>query len=124
MSTRSPQKAPKSALHREGVATVDPALGIPQEQGVNFNGYEFAHFTILPAGGANPTVLIYAWSEESSEFVPLLEAEAQPAPQGANAPYAFTIRAAGRILLARISVLVAGTVDVEASGWDANGGAA
>ena len=119
------QKAPKAGAHRVGVDADDVGPIINQKLGLNFTGHEFAHFTVIPSGGANPVVEIHAWDPVSGQFHQIIGAEYQPAAQGANISFQFTVRAAGRILFASIvGGTGAGSTDINASGWDSHGGAA
>jgi hypothetical protein len=124
MVSRNPQKSPLFASHREGVAAVDTVVSlasVPVEEGMNFNGYEYAHFSVIPTGGANPNVAVAAWN--GLQWCVLTESEAAQTGQGANVPFQFTMKTAGRVLFVYVTTIAAGAVAVRGSGWDANGGA-
>lgn len=122
MTTQSPSKAPLFVDHRKGLTATDTLSGVSQKKGMNFTGHEFAHFTVIPTGGANPDVAVAVWDGE--RWVGLTEAEASQSGVGADTPYGFTVRAAGRRLLVYVTAIAGGELDVKASGWDAHGGAA
>lgn len=88
---------------------------------MNFNGHDWALFSVRPSGGANPDVKVAAWDGEG--WARLTETEATQSGAGVNIPYQFSIRASGRILLVFVDAIAAGSVDVRAAGWDAHGGA-
>lgn len=107
-----PKKAPDYAIHREDITAVDTIGNFKRGDGINCANYQRAHIQVIPTpvSGANPTVVVYWWSEALSEFVqenPTLTKTGA----GANVPYEFTVECRGRIMFVAVSVMAAGTVD-------------
>lgn len=110
----SPAGSPNYALYRQGVAAVDNLTNVPKAHGMNMSTYDRAHIQVMPAGGANPTVRVYYWSEEASAFIQ--STEAAVAGVGADTPHEFTVECRGRIMFVAVTVLAGGTVDIAVSG--------
>lgn len=117
-----PKKAPDYAQHRSDVAAPDVIANVPRTQGINTTGYQHAHIQVVPSGGANPTVVVYWWSESAEVFV-ADHTDITKAGVGADTPFEFTVECRGRIMLVAISVIAAGVCDVYVSGYERDGAA-
>lgn len=114
---QSTDVAPEAKTYRKGVASVDSLPQTDQRQGVNAGHYRSLHINVLPSGGADPTVAVLYWSPKAGVFIQENPAFTK-AGVGADVPYAFTVEARGRILFVAVTVLAAGSVDIETSGYD------
>ena len=115
-TTQSPELAPKYALHREDVAAADVIANVAKGNGMNMETYEKAHIQVAPAGGANPSVRVYWWSEELSVFV-VDKNLSVVAGEGANTGYEFTVDCRGRRMFVAVTTIAAGTAKVLVSGF-------
>lgn len=113
----SPESAPDYALYRGAIATADVMTNVVKKHGCNAYMYNYAHIQVVPAGGANPNVAVWWWSDKANAFVqehtPIAKAGV-----GADTPYEFTIEPKGRIFFVQVAVIAAGNVDVLVSGYE------
>ncbi len=112
----SPSLAPAYALHRDAIAAVDATAPTNAAYGCNAGMYRYAHVQVVPAGGANPTVGVWWWSEAAGKFIQ----EHTPlsfAGVGVNVPFEFTIEPRGRKFFVAVTTLAAGTASVYVSGF-------
>ena len=111
----SVKDSPKYSTHREAVTAVDASPSTKQAEGINYQGYDYALFQVIPTGGANPSIELMEWSDEANSFI-----SANPKFEltglGIDTPYSFTSLALGRILWVRVSALLAGSVNIVYSG--------
>jgi len=116
---RSIQHAPYFVLHREGVTASDPlpAALTNQARGVHCDGYISAILQVVPTGGANPAVEILSWCDAAGQFIPS-HTPATFTAAGANTPWETIIACRSRIIMARLTGVVAGSVDVWIAGSD------
>jgi len=111
--------APQMVLYREAVAAADTLPEIRETAGLNCGHYEFANINVIPSGGANPTVAVLYWSDKAGKFIQENPALTK-AGVGADTPFAFTVPTYGRRIFVAVTVLAAGQVDIEASGYSLN----
>jgi len=111
-TTSSIAMAPAYSLHRNA-AGADTPPEILKNHGVNAEGYFYAHVQVIPGSGANPTVTVYWWSEESTKFIQE-HTSIVKAGAGANVSYEFTIEPRGR----RFFISVNAACKVFVSGFD------
>lgn len=86
---------------------------VAEEHGINMQGYENAHVSVIPSGGANPTVRVYYWDDIAEVWV---QADAAVAGAGANTAYSFTVQCRSRIMFVAVTVLATGAVAINVAG--------
>ncbi len=112
--------APKYFEHRDPIisSTDDPATA-PQSHGINFQERRYGLIQVVPAGGANPVIDLFFWSEGADRFVsgsPLVTFAAL----GADVPGEIMFEALGRIVLPVVTI-AGGTVRLYVSSFGLSG---
>lgn len=111
--------APDYGLHREAVTAPDPALTDAFYEnirlGISMRGYEKAHISVAPTGGANPSIEVLVWSPGLERFV-ALNPSSTFAGTGPNTGYDASFQINGRLMFVRVTALTAGSVDIHVSG--------
>lgn len=97
------------------VSSVESLTGQPAKAGLNFSGYDVALFSVVPEGGANPTIEIMVWDPVSETWVSTNPVSTF-AGIGANTAYQIAFNAYGRILYPRVHTIAAGTVSISQAG--------
>ena len=96
------ERAPEYRLYRTVIAN-DPATPtVKKGDGAQCFRYRKLHIQVIPAGGDNPVVEVWFWSEEADAFVAQHTALSFAA-QGANVPWETTIDVLGRIVFVGVT---------------------
>jgi hypothetical protein len=91
-------------------------VGVPEAHSINMATYENAHITVIPTGGANPTVRVFYWNEHIGNGGGYAAQDVAVAGAGADTPYTFTVQCRSRKMFVAVTVLAAGAVAIAVSG--------
>lgn len=90
--------------------------GVLEKHSINMATYENAHITVIPTGGANPTVRVYYWCEHIGSSGGYAAQDVAVAGAGADTPYMITVQCRSRKMFVAVTVLAAGSVAIAVSG--------
>ena len=99
---KSTSLAPGYTLYRSGVVINDDIAAIGVEEGLNTDDYEYASFIVIPIDGTDPGASVYYWNATEEAWVLDLDFTTVTGA-GGSVPYAFSVKALGRILLVVLS---------------------
>lgn len=98
-----------------GITAAQVLTGKPATAGLNFSGYDVALFSVVPSGGANPTIEVMVWDPVSVKWIATNPASTY-AGAGADTPYQIAFNAYGRKLYPRVHTIAAGSVSISQAG--------
>lgn len=107
--------APDFKPFSTGLTAAETLTGKPAKAGLNFSGYDVALFSVVPSGGANPTIEIMVWDPTAEAWVSTNPVSTY-AGIGADTPYQISFNAYGRVLYPRVHTIAAGEVSISQAG--------